>query len=131
MGIRKIWFRGIVLGSDGKWMYGNHIQRGDRHFIETIFHENEVIPDTVGQFTGICDAEGNGVYEGDIIKMPETEFHAEIIGVVEYDRASFVLRSTASGSTNDLGFVFRKRQPGEPTPAIIGNTYDKPELIKH
>lgn len=130
METRVIKFRGVILNSDDKWRHGNHIQRGDRHFIETIYHEDEVIPATVGQFTGLLDSEFNEVYEGDIVRLPETECNTEIIGVVEYDRGSFILRSTSSGSIHSLGFVFRKRQHGQPGPVVIGNTYDNPELIK-
>ena len=130
MTTRVIKFRGVILDSEDKWRIGNHIQRGGRHFIETIFHEDEVIPETVGQFTGLLDSEFNEVYEGDIVRLPETEWHAEIIGVVVYDRGAFVLRSTSSDSTHDLGFVLRKRQPGQPAPVVIGNAYDNPELIE-
>ena len=133
MEVRNILFRGIILDTDDRWIHGHHVKRGSRHFIETINHEYEVKPETVGQFTGLLDADGEEVWEGDIIKMPETDFNAEIIGIVEYDsdRAAFVLRSPHSHNAWSLDYVFGNRQFGNPKSVTLSTIYDKPYLINH
>lgn len=92
----------------------------------------EVIPETVGQYTGLPDKNGTKIFEGDILKSESDEY----IGVVKYNEiiASFV------GEINDTtpkfyhysllnkGDVSRTTQLKETV--VIGNIHDNPELLK-
>ena len=64
------------------------------------------------------------------MRIPETEFNIEIIGVVEFDRASYVIRSFFSGTHSSLAWAVRGRQSGERRGVVIGNIHDNPELLK-
>lgn len=70
---REILFRGKTI--TGEWIQGSLIVFGDRTFIyptngsqeDYHFYGYEVIPETVGQFTGFIDKNGSKVFDGDIV----------------------------------------------------------------
>lgn len=136
---REILFRG-KRKDNGNWIEGYFvllaINDGLKHAIykgtdEGRFILFEVIPETVGQFTGLCDKNGNKIFEGDILTLEDTyngdvQFSCGVFGIewTEMKRhknlrgfgARHNLRTFEDGVNEDL--------------EIIGNIFDNPELLE-
>lgn len=131
--MREIKFRGKRYG-DGAWVYGYYVGKDtiipfgevnfDLGFIDTS-PCYEVIPDTIGQFTGLHDKNGKEIYEGDIIKSGDV---AHYVGYIE-DQAMFVANIISGNPLMDYCSIFQN-WIDKYNKVIVGNIHDNPELLK-
>lgn len=79
---------------------------------------SEVIPETVGQYTGLTDKNGKKIFEGDIVK---NEYG--YIGLIVMKTCRYYIEWQSGNFSNDL-YVFADSLE------VIGNIHDNPELLK-
>ena len=102
---RQILFRGfhpcdgpdtIVVDGEkvtGKWIYGSHILIDGAHYImpsRMHLHDiTDVLPSTVGQYSGLDDSDGRKVFEGDILKFRDEPNDYEWTGRIEFGNPNY------------------------------------------
>lgn len=136
--MRQIRFRGKDVKT-GAWYYGDLLTEltrdGEKKYI-SFFHEGkvwnpvEVITESVGQFTGMCDRFGNEICEGDIVSWISGRGGGFMeIGHVEWKQEELQYRIVNRFGTKDgrelTHDMLRKRDL-----TIRGNIHDNPELVK-
>ena len=88
-----------------------------------------VIPETVGQYTGLTDENGTKVFEGDILAIyNKWKKREEIKGVVKYGCFNCSCCHGVYGWYIDGGDI--RYLEGEPLFFVVGNIHDNPELLK-
>ena len=126
--MREILFRGKRT-DNGKWECGDLLSPNEFNAIPHIVYidylneygdigeiSTPVIPETVGQYTGLTDKNGVRIFEGDIIRFEDD------IGYVIYteDYARFLVDSPNRYISMDYSSEFE----------VIGNIHDNSELLK-
>lgn len=112
--MREILFRGKCKHSS-KWIYGyfvgeNYIiPKGEGYWVS-------VEPETVGQYTGLADKNGNKIFEGDICHFYGGEYYSG------YWETNYTCKIEICA--NCLCYLENAEYI-----EIIGNIYDNPELI--
>jgi uncharacterized phage protein (TIGR01671 family) len=122
------WAHGYYVQANNSWHgYGKHKERivcsacanGGWFALQ---EKHAVIPETVGQYTGLKDKNGKKIFEGDIVKSIETKE----TGVVQFfpEHSAFMIWCKFS---NEVGFLYECTSIAE----VIGNIHDNPELIRN
>ena len=138
---REIEFRGMRKCKlkngmkSNEWVYGHYCKENMgyfndcwsdsdsydlAHFIKSTHGDNFkdyiVIPETVGQFTGLVDVTGKKIFEGDIVQQREFKSPLEVI--YSEDELGFQMRSIESSMIYSLHYKNIE---------IIGNIHESEE----
>lgn len=138
--MREILFRGKQTDKD-KWIYGMPVKgtvndESTMLIIDRTFDCGEyackgceytpVIPETVGQYTGLTDKNGKKIFEGDIVKDEQVQLFGKVVYATSQDgfdgTSGFMVDDIDDGMQNYNGFWHLVE--------IIGNIHDNPELLK-
>lgn len=143
--MREILFRG-KRRDNGEWVEGYLIQKGGETLIARYpyctgeLHETswlefcfggfiEVIPETVGQYTGLTDRNGEKTFEGDILKFREWDGGEMCwIGYVHFEHCQFIISGGAYKECPSYFHLALSKFPSKNI-EVIGNIHDNPELL--
>ena len=145
--MREILFR-AKRQYNGEWIYGD-LQHNGKNIPKWVEGE-EIIPETVGQFTGLTDKNGKKIFEGDIVKFNNqvgtiiNEYGSCGIGIdecINYKRLEVYLEDKThnfySGVYNDnfislweIGWNCNAIDGKIKELEVIGNIHDNPELLE-
>lgn len=122
--MRTIKFRGKSILTY-EWFYGDLVHSADKKRTAILvndkdsYDECEVDSETIGQFTGLYDAHGKEIYEGDILDFNGLKIE------VRFVRGVFALLCNGD-LDNELCGDCRTDMFAK----VIGNIHDNPELLK-
>ena len=116
---------------NGEWIYGfyccyGHVKQEKSYIIPDCASDLcvvEIIPGTLGQYTGLTDKNGTKIFKGDVVRWTDSAGTTNNFAVIwDNHKAMFYLHSW--GYSVDLCDCCAKEL------TVIGNIYDNPELLK-
>ena len=126
--MREISFR-AKRTDNGEWVEGAYVHYDDikdnhkddcDYIVEmhtgAYFPFCKVIPETVGQYTGLTDKNGRRIFEGDVVKFDNVLYH------IVFETGCFRICKN-----NQISYTLHNLHSSL---EIIGNIYDNPELTK-
>lgn len=136
--MREILFRGKRT-DNGKWECGDLLSPNEFNAIPHIVYidylneygeigeiSTPVIPETVGQYTGLTDKNGVKIFEGDIVHCVSKLDSADMVVIFECGQFRMVISEKYHEYQTNTGYYdincFEKE--------VIGNIHDSPELLE-
>lgn len=150
-----LWIEGsLIIDERGNYYIGKYIEaKGERSYYCTMRRNGKtinrfigigfafVIPETVGQFTGLYDKNGKKIFEGDILKGEQYPFkdddgdynyfaqvtwfdNSPAFGIYTFKNPQSNVRGISTGNTAYIEDFSSEDFE------VIGNVYDNPELLE-
>ena len=140
--MREILFKGKRV-DNGEWVYGFIVEalncvtdKNETFIIEqdaTYFTYGEfacaveVKPETVGQFTGLCDKNGKKIFEGDIIEFTNKYIHKKGRAKIVFEAFKWKYSGCYYGGNPGVWLCIDDKSVEF---EVIGNVHDNPELLE-
>lgn len=145
---REILFRGKSM-TNNKWYEGQLVSTNERNVVFLItgtpivfdytgdedddlsfYKWQQVYPESVGQFTGLTDKNGNKIFEGDVVAPWIFRNHKNYKLEVVSDHGGFGLKAKKPflPQFKYLHLFANKCKTAHTEIVVIGNIYDNPEL---
>ena len=136
--MREILFRAKDEASN-KWVYGYYVHlpsaAGSVHIMQVPAgnpDENNttyyIIPETVGEYTGVTDKNGKKIFEGDIISYFDRDFlNSEVVFYKNAFMFRFISEYVQKIRQQKYDLIF---QNVSICGKVIGNIHDNPELVE-
>lgn len=132
--MREILFRGKEV-ADGKWIEGFYSAEEYNPYSGEVEHIPRiqiigkcvslgVIPETVGQFTGLTDKNGVKIFEGDIVRY-DVNYHDMVISYDVENWGGWLYEDMDDNMQAYSIYEFCLKDI-----AVVGNIHDNPEILK-
>lgn len=133
--MREIKFRGYSvdeLTGGTNWLYGfgakdiDYVDGTIEWHLHTLNGTYEVVPESIGQYTGLKDKNGKEIYEGDVYQY-NVQLHLGSF-TKEYNHREVV--KFEDGAFWVSNYLLWEALEGDNESEIIGNIYENPELLE-
>lgn len=138
--MREILFKAKRI-DNGKWVEGYYAERNGKPFIgidisisidifevfcTPVIRWFEVDPETLCQFTGLCDKNGKKIWENDILMAHLDEFYPED---ATYETVEWGVAGWVAHEANSIDRQYLDEFDTEHF-EVVGNIFDNPELLQ-
>lgn len=145
--MREILFRGKIVESD-EWVYGSYYglcrmtnKAGGFGYAHLIRQSNDeplyrVDPETVGEYTGLTDTNGERIFEGDVVELEDRYCDKKWRAAVEFGKPNgdyswgWQLNPIGKVDINTDILCWVEAEKAGVYCEVIGTIYDNPELLE-